>query len=233
MQKKFKLMLAISAMVFISGCNKKKLDDLEEKVAKIDARLAAIEKMITPPSDEPAAQEKAYEIPVEDSYVLGKKDARVGITVFSNFECPYCARADKALRELVKNDELKDTINVVFKHFPFERHQEARPASKAALAAGEQGKFWEMSEKIFLNQSNLNQATYKKVAKEVGLDMAKFEKDLKDNDQKYNAIIDRDIKVGAETAKLQGTPWILVGGWLLQGDINAETIKKMIAEKKL
>jgi protein-disulfide isomerase len=101
------------------------------------------------------------------------------------------------------------------------------------LAAAEQGKFWEMSDKIFTNQSNLSSANYTKWAKEIGLDMNKFAKDLKDNDAKYEAIIKRDITLGAETAKLQGTPWILVGGWLLQGEPNAATIKKMIEEKKL
>jgi protein-disulfide isomerase len=231
--KTLKLLAGLAGMLLITGCNANKVKELTEQVAKLESRLAAIEKMIMPPSEQPSAQEKAYEIPLEDSQVLGKKDARVSVVVFSNFECPYCARADKSLRELVNSPELKDTVNVVFKHFPFERHQEARPAAKAAMAAAEQGKFWEMTDKIFVNQKELSQANYNKWAKEIGLDMAKFAKDLKDNDQKYNAAIDRDIKLGAETAKLEGTPWILVGGWLLQGDISAASIKKMIDEKKL
>lgn len=232
MQMRYKLLALASALAMFSGCNKK-VDALAEQVAKIDARLASIEKLINPPSEQPAGQEAAYVIPVEDSPVLGKKDARVNVVIFSNFECPYCAKADKALRDVVKDPQLADHVNVVFKHFPFDRHVEARPASKASLAAAEQGKFWEMSDKIFTNQSNLSSANYTKWAKEIGLDMNKFAKDLKDNDAKYEAIIKRDITLGAETAKLQGTPWILVGGWLLQGEPNAATIKKMIEEKKL
>jgi protein-disulfide isomerase len=232
--KRFLLSGLLLALVFLNGCTAdKKIAELTELVKKLEARIEALEKVVTPAKEEPAKQQAAYDIPVGESYVLGNKDAKVHITVFSNFQCPYCARADKALRELTNDPKLKDKINVVFKHFPFDRHPEAKPASKAAMAAGEQGKFWEMSDKIFSHQDSMNEKNYQKWAKEIGLNLDKFKKDLKDNDQKYNDLIDKDIKLGAETAKLEGTPWILVGGWLLEGDISAATINKMIEEKKL
>ncbi len=90
-----------------------------------------------------------------------------------------------------------------------------------------------MSDKIFAHQDKLNKANYDNWAKEIGLNMPKFKKDLVDKDKIYDAMIDRDIKVGAENAKLEGTPWILVGGWLLDGPITVESIKKVIADKKL
>lgn len=224
----------VLGLVFLNGCTvDKRINELQAQLKKVEDRLAALEKMLMPPKEEPPVQTQAYDIPIGDSPVLGKKDAKVTITVFSNFQCPYCARADKALRDLVKDPSMSDTVNVVFKHFPFDRHPEARPASKAAMAASEQGKFWELADKIFANQNDMNEKNYEKWAKEIGLDVAKFNKDRKDNDQKYNAMIDADIKLGAENAKLEGTPWILVGGWLLDGDINAATVKKMIEEKKL
>lgn len=227
----FKKLVMVSlglGLLFFSGCKteKKVLDEITD----LKKRVAALEKMLAP-KEEPPRQTSAYDIPVENSYVFGKKDAPIHITVFSNFQCPYCARADKALRELLKDDELKEKINLVFKHFPFDRHPEARPAAKITLAAGEQGKFWEMAEKIFANQNEMNEKNYQKWAKELRLDIAKFNKDLKEKDKAYNDVIDRDIKLGAEVAKLEGTPWILVGGWLLEGDITAAGIKKMIAEK--
>lgn len=218
-------------MTLLNGCTAdKKVYDL---IAKLEKRIEALEKIVMPAKEEPAVQSSPYDVPVGNSYVLGKKDARVNLVVFSNFQCPYCARADKAMRDLLQDEQLKDTLNIVFKHFPFERHPEARPASKAALAAGEQGKFWEMAETIFANQGDMNEKNYQAWAKKIGLDVAKFNKDLKDKDQKYNEMIDQDIKLGAENAKLEGTPWILVGGWLLEGEINAASIKKMIEEKKL
>jgi protein-disulfide isomerase len=226
------LFVLIAALFMFNRWSDKKT---QEAIAKIEARLDAVEKIVMPPKEEPEVQKEAFVVPVGDSYVLGPKDAKVSITVFSNFQCPYCSRADKALRELLKDEELKSTTNIVFKHFPFDRHTNARPASKATLAAGEQGtdKFWAMAEKIFANQNDLSDKNYQKWAKEIGLDMAKFNAALKTNDKKYDDMINADIKLGADAAQLRGTPWILVGGWLLDGDIDVPTIKKMIKEKNL
>lgn len=232
---RFLLSGLLVALVLLNGCTAfdKKIAELTELVKKLEARIEALEKIVSPHKEEPAKQQAAYDIPVGESYVLGKKDARVAISVFSNFQCPYCARADKALRDLLNDPKLNEQIKIVFKHFPFDRHPEARPAAKATMAAGEQGKFWELADKIFTHQNDMSQKNYEKWAKEIGLNVDKFKKDLKDNDAKYNELIDKDIKLGAENAKLEGTPWILVGGWLLEGEINADTIRKMIEEKKL
>jgi protein-disulfide isomerase len=226
------------ALIFLTSCKTdKKVSDLvkklEDTITKLEARIEALEKIVLPPKEEPFVQESAYNIPIGESYVLGDKNADVSIVVFSNFQCPYCSRADKALRELRKDEELKDKINIVFKHFPFERHVEARPAAKAALAAGEQGKFWEMTEIIFANQGDMNQQNYEKWAAKIGLKMEKFKQDLKKNDKKYDELIEKDVELGVKEAKLEGTPWILVGGWLLEGEINPATIKKMIKKHDL
>jgi protein-disulfide isomerase len=228
------LFLGVVLTFLLSGCTSlnKKIADLEATVKKLEARLEAIEKLIAPHKEEHAKQEAAYDVPVGNSPVLGNKDAPVHIVVFSNFQCPYCARADKTLREIIKDPSLDGKVNLVFKQFPFDRHPEARPASKAALAAAEQGKFWEMSEKIFSHQNDMNQKNYEIWAKEVKLNVEKWKKDLKDNDAKYNAIIDEEIKLG-EKAHLQGTPWILVNGWQFQDDLNAAGINKLIMEKNM
>lgn len=220
------------AMVQLSGCKADK--KVYEEIEALKARVAALEKMLQPPKEEaPPVQTSAYDIPVGTSYVLGDKNAPVSIVVFSNVQCPYCAKADKDLRDLLKDDELKSKVKLVFKHFPFERHPEARPAAKVALAAGEQGKFWEMLDKLFVNQNSLSKANYDIWAKELGLDVGKMNKDLAEKDKAYNDLIDADIKLGAEVAKLEGTPWILVNGWLLDAKIGAESIKKIIKEKNL
>lgn len=241
MSRMYAVVIGLTLILGIGCTADKKILD---RIVKLETRIDALEKAVQAPKEEqPPAQASAFDIPVDDSPVLAEnKDAKVSIVVFSNFQCPYCARADKALRELLKDSELKDRLKIVFKHFPFDRHPLARPAAKVALAAGEQGKFWQMSDKIFENQKKMSDANndYQVWAKnipewgkQVGLDMAKFNKDLKDNDKKYDTIIDRDIKVGVERAKLEGTPWILVGGWLLEGEINADNIKKFMKEKNL
>lgn len=234
------LVSSLAAMFLLNGCKANK--QILDAIARIEARLDALEKIVLPPKDEAQDQKEAFIVPAGDSFVLGATSAKVDITVFSNFQCPYCKIADKALRELLKDDELKGKIRLVFKHFPFDRHVNARPASRVALAAGEQGsdKFWAMVEKIFAHQGDLADKKTEELkkkfdewAKEIGVDVAKLNASLKANEKKYDEQINADIKLGADAAHLQGTPWILVGGWLLKGDINAATIKGMIKEHNL
>jgi len=212
-----------------AGCVKDKA--IYEKFGALEKKFDALEKKLKEMSGE-VVQEKPFEAALEDSPVLGKKDALIHLVVFSNFSCPYCAKADLAFRELIKDPELSQKINVVFKHFPFERHPNSRPAAKASFAALDQGKFWEYSDKLFNNQATLSPENYKKWAKEVGLDVAKFEADLKANDKIYEEKIDRDIKLGAQV-NLLGTPWILLNGWIYEGGLNPADFKKFIAEKHL
>lgn len=223
-------LIYIALALFISGCTvDKKIYDM---IADIQKRLDVIEKIVLPPKEE--VQQSAYVIPVGKSPVLGKADAKNSIVVFTNYQCPFCARADVALREVIKDNELKDRLNLVFKHFPFDRHPMARPAAKAAMAAAEQGKFWEMTEIIFANQKDLSAENLRAWAKKIGLDMNKFNSDLKANDEKYDAQINEDLKLGEEEAHLRGTPWILVGGWLYEGDkIDAASIKAFLRSKNL
>ena len=225
------LLLSITAMLVGCTSNKK----FDEAIARINQRLDALEKLLMPAAQQPEVQAKAFDVPMGNSFVLGKKDAPVSITIFSNFQCPYCGKADKDLRALLNDPELKEKINIVFKHFPFERHVNARPASKAALAAGEQGndKFWAMTEKNFANQSALTPENFNNFARDIGLDVAKFSADLANNNQKYDDIINADIKLGEEGAKLEATPWVLVNGWMYEDDINAASIKKFITSKNL
>ena len=91
-------------------------------------------------------------------------------------------------------------------------HSYARKAATAALAAGKQGKFWEIHEKLFANQKDLSDAKVEAIAQEIGLNMEQFNKDLKD--PAIASLIDRDIYNGREV-NVQGTPTIFVNGKLL------------------
>ena len=110
-------------------------------------------------------------------------------------------------------------------------HAYAKSAAIAAMAAGKQGKFWEMHEKLFANQKTLSDAKVEAIARELGLNMEQFSKDLKD--PATTSLIDRDIKSGQQI-NVQGTPTIFINGKLssqrtLQGfqqAIDAELKKK-------
>lgn len=122
-------------------------------------------------------------------------------------------------------------VKLVIKQFPLPMHRFARSASIAALAADKQGKFWEFHEKLFANQRSLNEAKVQEIAKELGLNMEKFNQDLKD--PAVETLIDRDINNACQV-NVRGTPTIFVNGKLLtnrsvqgfQQAIDAELMKK-------
>jgi len=109
-------------------------------------------------------------------------------------------------------EKYPNDVKLVVKHFPLPMHSYARKAATAALAAGKQGKFWEIHEKLFANQKDLSDAKVEAIAQEIGLNMEQFNKDLKD--PAIASLIDRDIYNGREV-NVQGTPTIFVNGKLL------------------
>jgi protein-disulfide isomerase len=121
-------------------------------------------------------------------------------------------------------------VKLVIKHFPLSIHEYARKAAIAALAAGKQGKFWEIHEKLFANQSELNDTKVEAIAGELSLDMEKFKNDLQD--PAIASLIDRDMKEGMK-ANIQGTPSILVNGKLLsQRNLLLQAVEAALKKKK-
>ncbi len=173
-----------------------KLDALDRAVAQVKAPLAAAAR---PPID----PNKIYSIAVGDSPVKGPKDARVTVVEFSDYQCPYRGRAEPLVEQIVQ--AFPKDVQRVYKQYPLPMHPNAMPASKAALAAGKQGKFWEMHQKLFENQTALGSDNYKKWAQEIGLDVARFEKDM--NAPEVQAQIDKEMQE-ARAAEVTGTPTI-------------------------
>jgi protein-disulfide isomerase len=103
-------------------------------------------------------------------------------------------------------------VKLVMKNFPLPMHAYARKAAIAALAADKQGKFWEIHEKLFASQKELSDAKVESIARDLGLDMARYNRDLKD--PAVASLIDRDLENGRQ-AKVQGTPTIFVNGKVL------------------
>ena len=107
------------------------------------------------------------EILVTDSPAKGFATAPVLITVFSDFECPFCARHAAAMRELVGHFDKQ--VRLEFRHFPLPFHKSAPKASEAAACANEQGRFWEMHDRLFERQKNLGVDDLKRHATELAL----------------------------------------------------------------
>ncbi len=100
-------------------------------VGAMPGKGAAARPMAPPQED----LSKVYEIPVDDSYIQGKKDAPISIVEFVDFQCPFCARFYPPVAETLK--AYPNDVNYIIKNFPLSFHPQAKPAAKAALAAGE------------------------------------------------------------------------------------------------
>ena len=146
----------------------------------------------------------------KDDPAKGKASAPVTVVEFSDFQCPYCARATPAVKELESSHP--NDVRLVWKHLPLPFHPNAMPAALAAEAAREQGgsqKFWAMHDKLFANQAALSEATYEQYARELGLDQARFRKDVAD--PRLRARIQEDAQL-AQTLGVNGTPTFVVNG---------------------
>lgn len=162
-------------------------------------------------------------IDVGDSPVKGPKDAKVTVVVFSDFQCPYCAKGKDIVDQLAK--EYPKDVKIAFKHLPLDFHPQAMPASKASLAAQKQGKFWEMHDYLFENQGKLADGFYETAAKDLGLDVEKFKKDFAD--PATEARIKKDVEL-VKTLGVQGTPNFFVNGVNLRGAYPLPEFKKII-----
>ena len=121
-------------------------------------------------------------------------------------------------------------VKLVIKHYPLVSiHAYAGKAAIAALAAGKQGKFWEVHEKFFANQKDLSDAKVEAIAGEIGLNMGQFNKDL--NDHALASLIDRDMK-NASQANVRGTPSIFVNGRSINQQGLLQAIEAELKKKK-
>ncbi len=118
-----------------------------------------------------------------------------------------------------------DRVRIVFKHLPLSIHPKAPDAHAASEAAHRQGKFWEMHDKIFANQREMSREKYLEYARELGLDVGKFEKDLADAELKKR--ITADVQEAA-SLNVRGTPAFFINGRYLSGAQPFEAFKQRI-----
>jgi Na+/H+ antiporter NhaA len=165
-------------------------------------------------------------VPVDDEidHVRGPADAPVTIVEYADFECPYCGRAEPALRELLA--EFGDDIRYVFRHLPLaDVHPRAQLAAEASEAAGRQGRFWEMHDLLFAHQDELRPPDLLEYARELGLDSARIERELRHND--FAARIARDTE-SAELSSVSGTPTFFVNGHRHRGAYDLATLEAAV-----
>jgi protein-disulfide isomerase len=164
----------------------------------------------------------------EGRAVQGPASAPITIVEFSDFECPYCSRGYNTVKEVLK--AYPEKVKFVFKHLPLDFHPKAMPAAKYFEALNRQGadKAYAYHDMLFENQDKLKaqgEAYMKEVAKKVGADMKKLEKDLADT-----ALMDRINADVAEAQKfgISGTPGYVINGVSLKGAYPFSEFKSII-----
>ena len=157
---------------------------------------------------------------------IGPKKAKVTLLHYFDYQCPFCTRALPAIDQIAK--DYPDSVRIVFKMHPLAMHPNAMPAAEAAMAAAAQGKFLEMHRKLFENQQQLTREKFLSLAKDIGLDVDRFTKDL--DAHTYAAAIQKDAKE-AEDIGATGTPASFVNGRYLSGAKPYTTFQAMIDEE--
>ncbi|MEX1367343.1 MAG: thioredoxin domain-containing protein [Nannocystaceae bacterium] len=138
---------------------------------------------------------------------FGPADAKVQLVEFSDFECPYCARAAMGVQAV--KDRFGDKVQVSYRHFPLSFHPAAQPAAEMTQCAQEQGKFWELHDQIFGSKDKLSAEGLRGLAEQAGLDMAKLDSCLASGRPQQQ--VAEDMAKGQEVG-VRGTPSFYING---------------------
>ena len=185
-----------------------------------DTNTAVQDTSVKVPSGDP------YKELMDDDPIKGDIDAPVTIVEFSDFECPFCGRYYSQTYKQLENDYIKTgKVRYVFRDFPLNFHEHALKAAEAGECADEQGKFWEMHDKLFENQNALGVESIKGYAAELGLDTGKFNECL--DSGKYESEVLNDLIAG-QNYGIGGTPSFIINGQLVVGAQPYDTFKQII-----
>jgi protein-disulfide isomerase len=153
-------------------------------------------------------------------WVRGPEDATVTLLVYGDYECTFCAKAFRELRKV--EIDVGERLRTVFRHFPLSQlHPHALGAAEAAEAAGAQSQFWEMHEKLFLNQHNLETSALLAYAGDLGLDLPRFARDIQEH--RYLPKVRRDVVAGTRSG-VSGTPTFFLDGQRWSGPYSADEL---------
>ncbi|HEX6576379.1 MAG TPA: thioredoxin domain-containing protein [Gemmatimonadaceae bacterium] len=154
-----------------------------------------------------------FELANSDAPSLGNANAPVTLVEFSDFQCPFCQRFSTTLHDIAR--AYGDSVRIVYRQFPIESiHPFALRAAEASLCANEQGKFWELHDAMFQDQSRLAVPDLVAKASRLGLDTQRFQSCI--DSRKYAQQVQKDLSEGARLG-VTGTPALFVNGLELRG----------------
>jgi len=164
----------------------------------------------------------------ERDHIQGSSHARVTLVEYGDYECPYCGEAYPMVKALQRH--FKDKLRLVFRNFPLaEAHPHAAQAAQAAEAAGAQGKFWEMHDQLYENQSALEDNDLAGYADALGLDVPLFLRQM--TDHHITARVREDFLSGVRSG-VNGTPTFFINGFRYDGSYDLESMVAAIDESE-
>jgi len=208
--------------------------DAELKVAKpydelMQTALAELPTMPNANAAAPAAEPRREPGggDVGPTYTRGSDKAPITLVEYADYFCEYCRSAEPPLLRIL--DEYAGKVRVVWKDFPLSLEDDGTVAARAALAAGEQGKFWEMHAKL-MSEPTRERRSIEAYAHELRLDLARFRADF--DSKKYDSIFSSNIAVANSIARPPvGVPTVFVAGKQLEAGVTFEALKKAVDEE--
>lgn len=181
--------------------------------------------LITPSTDSQASRATLI-AGNADNYSLGPENAKIQIVEFADFACPYCQKSFSKIRRFTA--EYPQDIRFTFRDLPIVSEDSINLAI-AARCAGEQGRFWAMHDRLFMNQGKTSPAEIKTLAKQIGVEAIKFSKctETKAPEAKIHKDIQDALDLGLDTV---GTPVWFINGEMVAGDIPEDIFRKAIEE---
>ena len=162
----------------------------------------------------------------KETPTIGNPGAKIILTEFASFKCPYCVAFGSLLKNMVEKSN--GQVRLFFKHFPLKSQHGSALASQAAQAAHRQGKFWEMYDRLFNDMNRQGMEHLIRHASELDLDVERFKRDLQD--PALISIIERDMMEGIR-ANVKGTPTLFINGKIYHLIHNEAMLKDMINEE--
>jgi protein-disulfide isomerase len=197
------------------------------KLGEITGKAVKEENVVVDPEEDTPPARVTGDL-TDDDPAKGDKNAPVTIVEFSDYQCPFCQRFVQQTLPLINERYVKTgKVRLVFRDYPLPFHQYAQKAAEASECADEQGKFWEMHDKLF-STSELGIDTLKNFAKEIGLDTTKFNSCL--DSGKYASEVQKDMTDGSKYG-VRGTPAFLINGVLVSGAQPFQNFQTVIEQE--
>lgn len=185
-----------------------------------------------PTADTPDQPRRRYELDRTTLYRVGlglpghqsgPDDALITIVVWSDFECPFCAKQAPGLAQL--RETYPNQVRVVVRHLPMAFHRDAQLAAEAGVAAAAQGKFWAFHDRVFAGAGHLARADLERYAAAAGLDLVAFRAAL--DDRRYRDAVAAEV-AAAQTLGVDGTPTMFINGAPVTGVRDAQTLGRLV-----